>query len=89
MEPTNTLPDPISTDDLYLAAGIVTLCEATPDLVMNGTGRVIFKFPFEPKTFQAFTRYPTGATGPLSIYARNLKTLRWRMYQVMAKGGGR
>ena len=91
MEPpiTPTLPDPIITDDLYMAAGIVTLCEAVPEMSMNGTGRVIFKFPFEPKTFTAFANYPIGATGPLSIYSRNLKTLRWRMYKIIGDGGGR
>jgi len=83
------LPDPIITDDLYLAAAIVTLCEAAPDMSQDGTGRVVFKFPFEPKTFQAFTNYPAGVTGPLFTYTRNLKTLRWRMYQIIDKGGGR
>ena len=85
---TPTLPDPIITDDLYLAAAVVTLCAAVPELSLNGTGRVVFKFPFDPKTFQAFTNYPAGGTGPLLSYTRNLKTLRWRMYQVIDNGGG-
>lgn len=86
---TPALPDPIITDDLYLAAAIVTLCDAAPEMAMNGTGRVIFKFPFKPKIFQAFTNYPVGATGPLLAYTRNLKSLRWRMYEIIDGEGGR
>jgi len=70
-------------DDLYQAAGISTLTGSSPEIEQNGGDRILFRFRFTPSTYKALTSYYGGATGPLYLYARNLKTLRSKMFAAL------
>lgn len=78
--------DEIVIDDMYQAASVMTITGLTPTIERNGNDRVFFRFPFSAATHSAMTTFYGGATGPLYLYARNLKTLRSKMFAALREG---
>lgn len=75
------------TGDIWLATALTVLLGDLPDFKVE-SGKTLFVFPSDDKTYRAISDYNSGVTVSAYVYAETAKRLRVEMLTRRQNGGG-